>query len=565
MPSRPRLRSPLRPPPQGWVIPLALLALLLTNPALYLGELSSRTFSPDAIAYLAMARTFIEGGNQLFLEGWGHVDTGLVLPPLYPLLLAAGGAVSNDLMGVAEGISRGALLLTALPLFLLLRPRCGAAIAVAAIFVLQLNAFYFGSGFVPLTEALFTLLLATAALLLDRLLGRPSITTAALLGLICALLFLTRQIGLAFTLVTVPWLLLAILGRSTQGPRWRHLTVFATLFTLITGGYSLLLFQQTGQGPLTQSFSLGRYQVERPADPALATPPATSGYTALLLERQRQRRLLEDGSEMIGYVKVEGAAATGGGTMGIAGRLLNDPLGWLERLWGNLKSLRDAAGWPLFALFALSLVLPPLTRGGELPPLRRYLPAAALLGYLGAVALFTDAIPRYAQVALPLLMVAGVGEGARAFARLPMAATSTPLRLGGPIIALLLIAATLPGDYRQVPLQPRIAEAGIPVTAFRQVVQRGDPILSPQPLYGYLAGGTPRTLPSGSLEQVVTYARLTGAHWLLMVALDERAPHARGYLERDWYGDLGLAQRHPRLLEYRGTTGDAVLYRIRPE
>ncbi|MGW8227848.1 MAG: hypothetical protein ACWGOW_03055 [Gammaproteobacteria bacterium] len=538
----------------------AIALLFLTNPALYLAGMSSGSFSPDSIAYLAMGRLFHSGNWTLFLQGWGHVDNGLILPPLYPLLLAAG---SSDFMGLAESISWVALLLSAVPLYLLLKPRSGRVAAVAGVFALQLNGLYFIIGFVPLTEALFTLLLLTALLILDRFQARPSAITAALLGLTCALLWFSRQIGLVFLPFVTAWLFLAPHQPSTS--RWGHIGWFAALFLLVSVPYWFVLHLQTGMGPLTQNFSLGRYSVERPSPPSAgpSTEPHSAGYAGILEARQQLRRLLPDGSEMIGWVKTENAPPSGGGMLAVIGKLVSNPAGWLGRLAGNLISLSNMAGWVLSALFLLSLLLPVVSREGAPHLLRRYLPAAALLTYLGGVSLFTDAIPRYTQVMLPLLVVSAVGEGAWSANRWLTRRLRPQARVGVVLLVLLAIAAFPPARYQQVPLQPRLAENAIPLTSFRQWVRRNEPLFAPQPLYAYLAGGMPRTLPIGTLEQVVTYGRRTGVPWLLMVSLDPQKYYATGYLENDWYGRLDLARLHPQWLAYCGATENAVLYRIR--
>ncbi|MDX1605673.1 MAG: hypothetical protein R3202_05730, partial [Candidatus Competibacterales bacterium] len=95
---------------------LALSLCLLFNPALYFANSSGGIMTPDAVAYLVFARDLFDTG-RLYLAGWGSPDSGLILPPLYPALVAVLGMFEDDLVQAAEWTSTLCLLLATVPLY----------------------------------------------------------------------------------------------------------------------------------------------------------------------------------------------------------------------------------------------------------------------------------------------------------------------------------------------------------------------------------------------------------------------------------------------------------------
>ena len=79
-------------------------ALLILNPAFVFIAYTPRNFYPDTFAYLAMANDLLQNG-LLYVPSWGHVDAAVILPPVYPLLIALGSIFTDNLLIFAELLS----------------------------------------------------------------------------------------------------------------------------------------------------------------------------------------------------------------------------------------------------------------------------------------------------------------------------------------------------------------------------------------------------------------------------------------------------------------------------
>ena len=66
----------------GWVV-----LLLCVNPVVYewVFSLSIGSFFPDSPLYMMAADRL--GSGKFWVDGWGHVDQGVILLPVYPVLL----------------------------------------------------------------------------------------------------------------------------------------------------------------------------------------------------------------------------------------------------------------------------------------------------------------------------------------------------------------------------------------------------------------------------------------------------------------------------------------------
>src|SRR5690349_24381324 len=180
---------------------------------------------PDSIAYLMQARELVDHGH-VYLLGYGHVDSGLILPPMYPLLVGAGTALHGDGVLVSQWLSGVCLLLATIPLFLWVERATNLWCATAATSLVQWQPMYFLYGTSTLTEGLFTLAFCALGYAASVLPGRERAPLSYLLaGMGAGALFLIRQLGLFMlpVLVAVPLLRQRLLGSAAAEPRpWLH-------------------------------------------------------------------------------------------------------------------------------------------------------------------------------------------------------------------------------------------------------------------------------------------------------------------------------------------------------
>jgi hypothetical protein len=544
----------------------ALVLLVLLNPVLYFLDSSLRFFPPDTIKYLTMAKELASQG-ALRVEGMGHVNSITILPPLFPALIAIGSAFTDHLLAWAESISSFSLLLVAIPLYLLLATCASRWIAVAVVALTQLGGAYFEMAFWPLTEGLFILTAGLALYAAHKSSQPESGGRAALVsGLLAALTFLSRQIGLVMILVPLaPAVLGVIGGNSKDRRRWasRALWTLAGFFALV-GPYSLELYRQTGSHPLTQTGSVGAYLVEAtPADRAriqLARRETPEEYSDVYAERRVLRELNAAGSEMLGNIVVLGAGE--GPHERISDRISNRVPAFLRNLKSNLDHLKNLLGPFPFWLLMASLLMP-FVRGSATDG-RMVINVIWLwiLVYLAALSWLTGLVERYLVVLLPFGL-AQIGLTAHSAFRGLLGGRKgrwvRPTRVGGMVLLFCLLAVSTPRFLSTAALHEKLWEDAPSLNPVRELIAPGEPVLAIQPMEAYFVGGLWRTLPNDDLGRIAHYGRLTGVRWILVSRLPSVVDEARLYSKADWYRDPLLATRPNLPVVFRASTTDGLI------
>lgn len=517
-----------------WAVLLAVVAL---NPLLYAWWHTAGGAFPDSVAYLLMSRAIVEHGD-LFLAHYGHVDAGLILPPLYPLAVGAASAIYPDPILVSQWLNGLALLLATIPLFLWVEKAANAWVAAAAVLAVQWQPFYVVHGTSTLTEAFFVLGICTLAYWAGTLLTRPARSAAPflLLGAGIGALFLVRQIGL-FMLPTLIGLVVLLDWRSRPRPAIaRTLATAAMLvlgFTALTGPYAWALHAQTGKMPWTQSFRLNQYAVQAPAGAGAPAADAPSTYAEMYAGRRELRKLLPDASEMEGYA-LRGAPPAAGVRDWLA-----TPAGWLANLWANTQHAVHLLGALTVILAAAGVALAALRPGAAGTACWRLLMPAALAGYFAVLSVLTGLVERYVEVMLPLLIAqAAVGlyltvTATAAAARLPRVAW---LALAVAIVGLVMLSA--PTSLLATPLSRKVGEKASPITECSRLVREGEGVFSFHPVEAYLLGGSHRIIPNDSLQRIATYGRRTGTRWLLFQRSNATDREILLYGHATWLSDV---------------------------
>jgi 4-amino-4-deoxy-L-arabinose transferase-like glycosyltransferase len=564
-------RSPGGGGATGWLLDFACVAVvLLANPVFHaFGNGIAGSFTPDSSLYASMARSLADSG-ALFVEGWGHVDRGVILPPLLPAFIALGSLFDADPMRVAVAVSGLAALATGIGCYFLVAGLSNRGVAVVAVLAVQVGEFYFQSAFKAMTESLFTAACVLTIVLLWQYLARNRSGLGLALGVACGLTFLSRKSGsfvCAFCLLWVAidwwWRIprreLPVLGR-------RFLTVVAGLLLLLAP-YAIALYAQTGQQPLQPRFRLGNYSVTSD-DPVvvneireLLDERDAGDYKSIYRTRRKLRKLLPDGSET--YESLTPAPwieASESVPVRVLQEATDDPSAVPVRLWTNIGHLRDALGNPLVALFLLCSLTPLVQRLFRPIPPERFLLAAFVWSYLGAVSIVTDLVVRYAVVVAPFVVI-HVAIELYALACMLLRRRMLP----GVLAASLLVLATTAAPKRFDSVRLHSPRRGTASGELRNHIRQGDPVFAMQPHDVFVMGGIFRALPDAPLPLVVRYAQLTGVRWLLISTNRKSAKQISMY-ENRWYSHPKneRAEEFGSLLEEQAVTrnGKVTLYRI---
>ncbi len=550
---------------------ICIVILLLLNPATWYLTNGPENVLPDSAAYISMGANMFS--NWLtYLPSWGHVDVGLVLPPLFPLLIAIGKLFTGDALVTARLLSTLFMMLSSVLGFYFLRKMSHRAVALCAVLLIQLNYHYLSMALTPLTEPLFIAATLAAMLLWLRLLNSPDRwrLTCLLLGLATGLAYLSRQIGLVLVVFFVLFTLAH--GLATMRDRLKEVLLRAMLVlagaAILVAPYLLVVQAQTGHLPTEQRFRMGQYSVIAPDEEVAREVREIRAYEApdydtLYNRRRAWMKLIPDGSEMYSYVLlVEDSSTT---EAAIPELRLPQQTG--IRLLANLGFLSNITGMFVVGLFLVTAVLALLGRDRPKPFFARAMLPLLILFYILSLSLVTGLVERYLLVIFPLVILQIFTELYAFIGMLGEKPGIKGLREG--ILAVILIGGLFatPQLYHEAAAHPWISQSSAPLVEFRDHTSPGDPVISVVPRFACYLGGTFRYLPNDSLAQTVTYARKTGARWLLVTRDPSSLEQAALYANAGWFRQGRPDQTHPELLKFtaRSVDGYGYLFEIRPE
>jgi 4-amino-4-deoxy-L-arabinose transferase-like glycosyltransferase len=241
--------------PSWWPVPLFMLvglyfrlATTLWQPLIY----------PDSMQYMRMAGEIRSGA---FFGKDFDLDQGFIksrrVPLLYPFLLAPFAGTGADLETVGIVISIIMSTLTLIPLYwtmLMIFSRRAALIA-CAVFSFQAFVLFFANPI--LTEATFTFIFACVIAASTRALIRPRLKAFAGCGVLSALLYLTRDVGItAAPLIAAAALIkLSVLDRMAWKKTAALVAVLLASFLIVSTPYFVHIRLRTGHWGLTAQMS----------------------------------------------------------------------------------------------------------------------------------------------------------------------------------------------------------------------------------------------------------------------------------------------------------------------
>lgn len=561
---------------------LAIAALLLLNPVVYWYNRSIEGVMPDAAAYITLGTQILEHGLW-YLPGWGHLDSGLILPPLYPLLVGSGRWLLNDGIRAAEYISSLSIILATIPLYAYAARLTQRRVAVMAVLLVQLNFYYAYYGTLALTEATFLFILSCGLWWAHRCLTAPIPKWGAtlLLGIIAGLLFLTRQMGLAFLVVIV--LMWTLRGIRRQPGAIMQSGSMLLGFALLVAPYSSVLYLQTGQTLLVQHFRMGQYTVTLPPSVALPTVTAARDYEEVLSQRRELRQLLPDASEMIGYTVTSPSVAT----HGLTEKLLS-PLNALDNLLKNGQILKEPLGKVFYVLFLVTLVTSVTVKVSEINGYVRILLPSLIVIYLLMLSVLTGGlVPRYVHILYGLAIMHSVIEIYWLFRKFVLNRLDkqksepviSPDKLGTEMLepsdtavpnqamvhialagmVLVVYALSTPLFYLATP-RPKVGDQDTPFSQCYHFVQPSTPVMTLHPLNAYLAGGTMRFFPDDTFPRVLQYAQRTGVRWFVLTAAPAETVERRFYTRSsEWLSSPNLEAAYPQQVKVRCQDGGGLV------
>jgi hypothetical protein len=555
------------------------LALIIAlNPVSHFITFSLNVFSRDTIAYVAMARDLFTKG-LLYIPSWGHIDTDLILPPLYSFLIACGQIFSPETLKVAEYVSSLCALLFSVLIYLYLKQMTNRITAVVTLIPIQINCYYFVTGMIALSETTFwitlCLVLYLILLMLDNIAEGEKRLTAFVVGLACCLVFLARQIGVMVSVFTA--IIYLIRWITVSGIKRRILNV--NLLFMLLGWlilfvpYAIVLYCQTGQHPFTEAFREYKYTVTvkdpeilkdmeeyRTLTPDLLEQIETaphSDYGLIYAGRRRMRKLLPDASEMYSYIIME--KDEGAGYLKKAFSSFKNPKDYLGKFYNNIIHLVAPLGPVLITLFFILCFSPFLLRSNKIKFLNRVLLPFFIIFYIIIISLLTDKIDRYIYILFPFCLMHISAELFICFN--PLVDLLRLKRFSNivlPAAIFFMLLLTTPHFFTAFEVIPKVGGMENEYDYFKKYIN-GDPVFSLVPYYSYITGGSFRILPNDSLDKVAIYGKKTGVRWLLIVRTLKAADELKLYSNAQWYYYQLLEKKYPDLVKFRIGTTDGVM------
>ena len=547
---------------------LSLIPIIAINPITYYIDTSRRIFSPDAIAYITMGRDLFKTA-LLYIPGWGHIDNGLILPPLYPFLIACGNLFSRESLKVAEYVSCMSMLLASIPIFLYLRTHTNRIIAILSVILIQVNFFYLATAMLPLSEAvfLFTISLTLYLMLVLYSGSRANGFLALALGLSSALVFFARQIGMTmFIFLTMTHLLKFLVSKPRNLAFLKNLVLLWIGFLILVVPYTFTLFHQTGQIFDKQSFRLGRYvvaseDVPRSAELEKLRELEASTYRQLYLKRRLARKLLPDSSEMHGHLYSEKDLSH------FLKRIFSNvlhPKEYLSNFLKNITFLKEPLGTIILCLFLAFCITPLLVKSKKVTVSKRLFLPGFIVFYLVLLSCISEGtVGRYVYILFPLVLTHMSVEVFILLDDLSYVRKKIVFMASFALFFVLVFTLT-PRTFRGLRVYSKISEEGNPYRVCKKCLNEGEAVFTLLPISAYLAGASFRVLPNDSLEKVARYGKRTRVKWLLVdrtgVTAVERAP----YTNAQWYWKASLERDYTQVVRFRCGTKDRniALYEI---
>jgi hypothetical protein len=535
-----------------------MLALLCLNPLLYGAEFPL-SLSPDAISYLSLADSITSG--RLFLSGWGHIDSNVILPPLYPSLIAVLNIFHPDAVSNAVAISFTSMVLLGLVAYLFVRQFTVPLLAAAAALLIQLNFYFVHLATSAFTEALFLLILAATLLFAVHVTSerQPNKWHALTLGLLAALIFLTRQIGLVVGAYLLIWFSIdaALYRKGGQRQKWQVPAFFVAGFAILMVPYATTLFVQTGASIFQQQYRAQSYVVTTD-DPVLTAKieklESGENYLALYINRRALRELTPDSSEMLANLV---RTSPKDGTPSAPPEEIDT--GVLHNLASNLTHFSQHLGKVLLGLLMAACVTPLFFRPVRTPWWPRLLLPGFIVAYIVGISLLTGLIERYIVILFAFAIAQIAVELGMLFRWWNQRFNPHISEIAIPTLFVISLSLAL----LTVSRIERAAEA--PQDGKLSVIP-AEPAFALLPAYSYLAGGSFRIMPNDKLEKAVQYARRTGVRWLL-VPKEPEISKSEYYTKAEWLQTPHALMKRTDILRYCCTISvvqEHLLFEIQP-
>jgi len=475
----------------------------------------------DGVVYVRMARELLQSG---FSRGFHPM-----IPPGYPMALAAVGALGGDLELAGQIVSVAAGILAIAVVYLIAREVAGTKTALAAAWLYACAPMACRFAAKVQTESLYALVLSLGILAALRLLRDRRVYRWFVLGALAGVAYMIRPEGMGLLLVTAIWLIPIGCSRGlpqafkTAGGVMLALAAFA-----VAGIWQVLYFHEL-TGRWTPSAKLEYfYRMDTAGDSQEFFYSLTADKTMTRQEAEaltaRQYEPVDMGSEALSH----------------PGRFLGH---WAANMAKFAVLWPEGFGYALVPLFFAGIFL---RRGLKRDRLKELFAGSVVVFFTAAISLtFAE---RRLLVPLVPVMCTWAGAGVIELSALPARRKRTGKRHRVPVPVFIVSAAvvlTLPTTLLR-PLRRDLRWATSPERDVGLWVKRrfgtGMNVMAIKPKVPFYAQGNHIPLPLAPYADMIEFSRLRGVD-VMVLGEHEAAKRRAGLIDRLKPQDFSLVAR----------------------
>jgi len=550
------------------------LGIVSLNPILYLFDCGFHPsfFHTDLSAYIQLSKEIIDHGRLTVLS-WGHVDSGLILPPMYPLLIAIGTFFSQEVFFMAHVVTWLSALLVIIPISFVFKEIKLPFAALAALLCIFFNNKYFYYSIQPVTEATFMLFAVITLYIGLKLHGsdkaKPSL--ALLTGMLAGMTFLCRHLGISLIIFLLFWQIIQLALHPTEKKIFiAKGACLLTGFIAIFLPYSIILFHQTGQIYITQHYRQDKYAVYESDDKVLGHKSSIlnatgSNYKDIYKSRRELRQLTPDSSEMLEYLIAYNKCCDNQKSIALIAKTAF----FIKNFYFNILHIYNQFGPVYFILFLLSCFSPIFIKLAFLSRATRAYFLCFIVIYILLLSHYTSFIARYVEVIFPIIIIHLCIEFSIItmwIKRIFKFTINNELKWKYLFFVICVIVISLGGNRYTYQTKWFIIQDDN-VFSFRKYIQKGDPVFVLKPYRAIIVDGIFRVVPNASIQKIYIYAKKTGVKWLIVDhaanELDRR--EIQFYNNAPWLTDKSnLEIKYPEIIKLKTVTDEGVaLYQFK--
>lgn len=521
------------------------LTVIIFNPVVITFYFDTQFSFPDTFSYIREAQRILSE-FQFNTGAWGHINTSMILPPVYPSMIAILMQFGFDGLHASVIICQISGILFSLIMYFYITQYTSRIIGLIAILTVHITYVYFNLFTLAMTEAPFLLLLSMLFICVTRL-DMNKFHYYVVTGVVTGLIFLCREIGVtALFLLFIYYSIIFLQEKYPVSTYISRIFIFVLSFSFLVVPFYVLRYEQTGQLPWSRLYELNKYNIYTDDKNLIRNieklkSAKINNYVDEYNKRHYLYRLSEDGKEVLGKIKYR---SENNNQVKQQDKNESEIAFFLENLKNNLFNLVQSTGLLIFLVFIFVTIIEFLISRNR-RRVERQLVNLFLIIYLITLSGITSQVYRYVYVLIPLILMNNFISFYRIILHLFQSNRIVMI-----LFALILPVTTAyssPKLFYNKQVYTKNHELEKNLVALRREV-KGDAVFTLYPYFAYSVGGVFRQLPNDTLEKITKYAAYTNVKWMLIVDSSQVRDTMQFWPSlNNWINKTGYIKNNPGL------------------